>query len=210
MRYRARAVFIHCKSVSGWAQEVLHSIDITIMCSCKQAVASAGVVRDWPFCLRVTPCGCAPVEAATPTAAWELLFRALQAPSGLLRRGTAVAAALGAQKHNSLGKGGGGSGACRRFSGAREFGLALPRVLALLCALPHAARCTRFAAWPGAPPAAEPLVWSLCNLFSRVCFLRARARCFTAAISAKPKKLLPTCKNVGLEPRHNFCAMLCQ
>ncbi|KAK9830592.1 hypothetical protein WJX81_002721 [Elliptochloris bilobata] len=41
-------------------------------------------------------------------------------------------------------------------SGA-AFGLALPRVLALLRGLPDAPRCTRFVAWPGARPAAEPL-----------------------------------------------------
>ena len=94
----------------------------------------------------MTPGSGAPVEAPTPSAAWELLYR--QEGEASAGRG-----------------GGGGSGALhceaahqRRLSGARQFGLAMPRVLALLRALPHAPRCARFAAWLRARPAAEPLV----------------------------------------------------
>ena len=101
-----------------------------------------------PLC-RVTPGSGAPVEAPTPSAAWELLYR---------REGEAAAAQRG-------GGGGGGSATqasdavhSSRLSGARQFGLAVPRVLALLRGLPHAPRCARFAAWPRARPAAEPLV----------------------------------------------------
>lgn len=94
----------------------------------------------------MTPGIGAPVEAPTPSAAWELLHR-LEGEAAALRGG------------------GGGSGTLHceavqnsRLSGARQFGLAVPRVLALLRGLPHAPRCARFAAWPRAWPAAEPLV----------------------------------------------------
>jgi hypothetical protein len=90
---------------------------------------------------RVTPAGGARVEAGTPSAAWALLL-ARQTTT----RGPGSAAPAAPKSRSG------------RASGASQFGLAHPRVLAALCALPHAVRCARFAAWPGARPAVEPLV----------------------------------------------------
>ncbi|KAL0040242.1 hypothetical protein WJX77_001213 [Trebouxia sp. C0004] len=71
---------------------------------------------------RVTPKGCKPVEANTATKAWSALFTSQDS-----------ARALG-------------------YSGAKQFGLQHPRVQRLLQGMPGAARCERYAAWPGQPP----------------------------------------------------------
>lgn len=47
------------------------------------------------------------------------------------------------------------------YSGAKQFGLQHPRVQRLLQGLPGAARCERYAAWPGQPPPTPLLVTSL-------------------------------------------------
>ena len=77
---------------------------------------------------RVTPKGCKPVEANTATKAWSALFTSQDS-----------ARALG-------------------YSGAKQFGLQHPCVQRLLQGMPGAARCERYAAWPGQPPPVFHLV----------------------------------------------------
>ena len=94
----------------------------------------------------MTPKGCTPVEATTATKAWAALFTSQDS-----------ARALG-------------------YSGAKQFGLQHPRVQRLLQGLPGAACCERYAAWPGQPPPAPPLVtsnyyWSSFSFFLTVPFL---------------------------------------
>lgn len=134
---------------------------------------------------RVTPGSGAPVEAPTPSAAWELLNR--QEGGSAARRG-----------------GSGGSRTMRpeavqnsRLSGARQFGLAVPRVLGLLRGLPHAPRCARFAAWPRARPAAEPLV--RCLVYPRIGDRAPRCARFAAWPRGRP----------AAEPLVSMCWLPC-
>lgn len=83
---------------------------------------------------RVTPKGCKPVQANTATKAWSALFTSQDS-----------ARALG-------------------YSGAKQFGLQHPRVQRLLQGMPGAARCERYAAWPGQPPPVPHLVGPNSNL----------------------------------------------
>ena len=81
-------------------------------------------------CCRVTPRGGQPVEAETASKAWAGLYAGSSKES---------ARALGC-------------------SGAKQFGLAHPRVRKLLHRLPDAARCEAYADWEGEAPSIPPLV----------------------------------------------------
>lgn len=52
------------------------------------------------------------------------------------------------------------------FSGAKQFGLAHPRVKKLLHKLPGAARCEAYADWEGETPSIPPLVRSVSESLS--------------------------------------------
>ncbi|KAF6257464.1 PHD-zinc-finger like domain-containing protein [Scenedesmus sp. NREL 46B-D3] len=83
---------------------------------------------------RITPDGCQPVGGASPTAAWQELYKA--AAGGAVSGASAAAAAS--------------------VCGAKLFGLQHPVVQALVQALPHAAACDKFMHWQGEPP--EPVL----------------------------------------------------
>jgi hypothetical protein len=80
--------------------------------------------------LRITPDGCKPVSGASPTAAWQELYKAA---AGSTVSGASAAAAAS-------------------VCGAKLFGLQHRLVQALVQALPNAAACDKFMAWHGEPP----------------------------------------------------------
>ncbi|GAB4814051.1 hypothetical protein N2152v2_001097 [Parachlorella kessleri] len=107
---------------------------------------------------RVTPKGGQPTEGATPLQAWQALYAGDK---------------LGRLRAMSM-------------SGAAMFGLASPRVVALIQQLPGAARCERYCGWPeGEQPEVPPLTPS-----------EERAR---LACSARMQKLPPEVRPVPLE-----------
>ena len=100
---------------------------------------------------RVTPKGGKAVEGNTATRAWSALFSSQDS-----------ARALG-------------------YSGAKQFGLQHPRVQRLLQSMPGAARCERYAAWPGQPPPVPDLVGS-CIISERSESCMHACRCSAALL----------------------------